>query len=407
MKEESKKTLAEQAAERDKGLGEGQREGDFVLQGQELADKEGFGHVSKIWYKKTLPVADVVESLRHDAMECMDLEVPPELVVLSEDGTLQIEGQRLKFSHHAARTICEWAKLPSGTAQAFLGDGDDEGKLLFARSVNRGLNLYHEGRENKFKLRLRGETIRAFVSESFAAIDNLWGMELLAGILPGARVSHFRYDGDSMSGLMLIPDTIRTEKDSDYGGGIHFKNSEIGKARLVTRPSVFRAICMNGCIWGEMTTEALVQKRHRGTVDLKDIADAVYASIQKTIPVTSKCIDQMLATHEIDLEDKITCIKIMARVGKGISQDARRQWVGGWIEEGQETSAFGVVQGLTRAGRDRKSADEAMHLELTAGDLVSWNERKWNQEAEYAGEAMSEKELMAILGETLYEEALA
>ncbi len=75
-------------------------------------------------------------------------------------------------------------------------------------------------------------------------------------LIPGGRLSHWRGDADTLWGNVLIPDTIRQESDSDYGGMVSIGNSEIRERRITSRPSVFRAICFNGCIWDREAGQA-------------------------------------------------------------------------------------------------------------------------------------------------------
>lgn len=402
-----KKTLAQQAAKRD-GInpGMGQRSGDHVFMDQDRAVEEGFRNISKPWWEKTLPGDRVVEMLESDSEECLDLEVDADHMVLEEDGTIELDGEKLKFSDHAAGGLCEWARLPMGIRDAFLSHGDEEGIRLFSESVNRGFRIHHSHREKGLKLRLRGTTVRAVVSDEYASIENSWAMETLNKMVPGGRVSHWRYDGDTMSGMLLIPDTIREEEDSDYGGGIHFRNSEVGTATLFVRPAVFRSICMNGCIWGQLKGQSYVSKRHRGTIDFTQMSREIYGIIQEQIPLTAKCIDELLATRSITLQNRIDAVRVMAG-HKGLTKGQRRAWVHGFVEEGEgyEVTAFGVIQGLTRAARDTMNPTEAVAMEMLSGELVNKDADWWARETKYLS-TMTDEDLVGVLSEPLFHEVM-
>jgi hypothetical protein len=89
-------------------------------------------------------------------------------------------------------------------------------------------------------------TLRAFLSQKYTIVNNAWFLDVLSKAIPGGVVSHWKGDADSIFGNVLIPDTIRAEADSDFGGMLSVGNSEIGTRRISSLPSVFRAICMNG-----------------------------------------------------------------------------------------------------------------------------------------------------------------
>ena len=99
-----------------------------------------------------------------------------------------------------------------------------------------------KGKEARdFRCRMRtneagDEYIRAIVSERYGVIDNHEVMDILKNALPSnideALASHIDHDGDDMFGNILLPDYMKSEPDSDYGVGIAFKNSEIGRAHV-------------------------------------------------------------------------------------------------------------------------------------------------------------------------------
>ena len=396
---EKGKTLAEQAAERDAVLRTAGRgvDGDWVYTHQGVASEHGFDHVSKDWWEQTTPVEKVVDALAASAEECLDLQVDRAAVRVADDLSIELDGERLEFADEALRSLATWGRVPTAMISTFHRDGaraDEDSRALLAKALNWGLDK--EANAGEFLLRLRGQTVRAVVSDSYAPIENAWVMETLAALVPGGRVSHFRTDGDSMSGLLLIPDTIRSEKDSDYGGGIHFKNSEVGRGRVITRPSVFRAICMNGCIWAELSAHALVQKVHKGTPDFGEIAMVIAASVQESIPLTSICLESMLATAGIQLGSRIETLRVIAKAGE-FSPRARQAWVEGWLEEGGQDTGFALVQGLTRAGRDMIDPVAAVEAESFAGVLCGKDADGWDEMlARYRG--LDEGDLVRILG---------
>ncbi len=54
---------------------------------------------------------------------------------------------------------------------------------------------------------------------------------------------------------------------------VSVSNCEIGKRALGSLPSLFRAICMNGCIWGQAYGEK-IKVVHRGEIDLDQLEQA-------------------------------------------------------------------------------------------------------------------------------------
>ena len=51
-------------------------QGDFVLENQQTADREGFSHVSKSWYDKTISYDEGMEALESEVGHREDYLVP-------------------------------------------------------------------------------------------------------------------------------------------------------------------------------------------------------------------------------------------------------------------------------------------------------------------------------------------
>lgn len=404
-------TLSEQAGNQ---FNSGSRPGDFVLTSQPLGGD--FRNVSKIWLDKCLPVASVVADLEERAAECTDIDVPPSALRVNDDATVTLDGRKLSFSPNGIKGLSWWNKINPTTALSLLAniegadrdklaDPDglaDEGRLLFSRLSNWGMERWQGNRKDNLKLRLRGDEIRTVVSDKFAGIDNDWLMHCLSKIVPGGMVSHYRNDGDLMNGLLLIPDTIREETDSDYGGGIHFSNSEIGTGSVNVQPAVFRAICMNGCIWGQVKGAEVIYKQHSGVVDYEKLALAIYASIQKQIPLTVRAMEEMLALKEIRLASGIEALQLIVSVGDntGVAQSTQKKWAGAYVEEGADLNVHGLIQGLTRTVRENKSTD-SVEVEKRAGALAHRPRNWWEANIATARAEMDRDALVDRFGESL------
>lgn len=360
----------------------------------------------KAWFKAMTPTTSIMESIDNDVMECLDLECSIKDLSLDYDANVVMDGETLKFSPRALYNLLDYAKLPMGVRDALLNNGDSDGRAIFAAAVNRGIKMH--GGERDVKLRLRGTMVRAIVSDKYASIENQWVVSILNEIIQDSRITHFRYDGDTMSGLLLVPDSIIEKSDSDYSGGVHFKNSEVGTGTLVVRPSLFRSVCTNGCIFGEKKGQAFVMQRHYGSLDFKDIARRIYQYIVDYIPFIKSYMEQTQAMKSVAVGTKIDCLKVIAGLDDGcLTQKVRREWVKGWIEESKEdTSAFGLIQGLTRTGRDITDARTAVAVESLAGTLVSAGIDQVGYKMGHAVKSTSHETMIQVLSEELIESVI-
>jgi hypothetical protein len=79
-------------------------------------------------------------------------------------------------------------------------------------------------------------SMRAMLSDKYAIVNNAWVMEVIREAVPAGMFSHWRGDADNMYGNVLIPDSIRQEDDSDYGGMLSVGNSEIWYSSGIVNP---------------------------------------------------------------------------------------------------------------------------------------------------------------------------
>lgn len=200
-------------------------------------------------------------------------------------------------------------------------------------------------------------TLRAMLSDEYAIVNNQWFLELIEKLVPGGLLSHWRGDADTIFGNVLIPDTLRVESDSQYGGMLSIGNSEIGTRRYLSLPSVFRAICMNGCIWEQEKGKA-VSGVHRGKLNYEKIGADIAYNLQRQIPLLSQGVDKLLGTLRFTMGDT-SYLQVFAEVFrhyKIAKAKAPKVLKAYGVEAGilgfDAKTAFGVQAAITRAGQE-------------------------------------------------------
>lgn len=383
------------------------REGDFVLAGQELATKEGFRNVAKIWYGQTQSYEDGLEmvtkmaDLREDIV-CKPIQMTP---MFDEDtGEVYFEyvdGRKFLFTPHALRQYGTNAGNIPHTYLNWMGGPvlKPNGKVRYKRDAQDNFALYtvlkngHRRMKNEeYRWRtykgVDGEhgTIRAVLTKMYAAIDNRWYLEKLKEMIPGGRLSHFNYaNADTIYGNVLIPDTIREETDSDYGGMISIGNCEIGLRPWTQLPSVFRAICMNGCIWGQEKGWRLkvVHRRKDGVINHDELAESMRDNIHKQIPLLTTGIDKLIATRTLMLADDVQPRQMLGQIAKDCTLTGSEtielfSAYNQFAKNGDNArTAFGMVDSLTRMGQ-KFPANRWYSADLYAGKLVT-GETDWSK----------------------------
>lgn len=362
---------------------------DFVLRTQEVAKDDGFKNVSKIWYNKTISYDDACEQISNARKNREDLMVKVSNIepTVNAKGQFVVkigDGRELNFNDHAIKQFTAkmgsvWTAVDfllnnpvkqNGT-EKFTRDNEDSKTLVsWFKNCIRRLD-----KSSEFLFRIYDtNSCRAVLTDRYSIVDNLWYMEILKAVIPGGRCSHWHEtNGDSIFGNILIPDTIRQESDSDYGGMISVRGCEIGKYAIKQMPSIFRAICMNGCLWGNIKGVAY-KKRHIG-INLDDLSEAIKENIMQQIPLMNNAVDTQLITKTWVNEAKFPWMLAQAAYDKNIALNVKEmeavisEYNTHVKETDMKNTCFGFIDALTRASQTFNS-ERGEVIDMFAGSIL-------------------------------------
>lgn len=378
--------------------------GDFVLQTQGGA--EGFRNVSQYWLPKTLTYDEMMERLQRHYDRRKDVLSPfggfkaeardKGIVFIAQGGP--DDGAAYTMTEHALGQYLGRLDIPRAAVFDLLNDRaypNDAEKVKISRDltdrelaveiINNGLRHFHSRGDNakkKFRFRTYDDTkqINAVLTERYSCVDNRWYLNIVNELIPGGRYSHFsRANDNTIYGNVLIPDSIREEKDSEYGGMLSLSNCEIGIRELEQYPSIFRAICMNGCIW-DRSKGVRLKKRHIG-LELNDLKVEIVKNLTKQIRIAHDGIDKLLATDaDAYKAGDVKMARIFAAVGERFKL-SKKHVIQSQIEwstsEKESRSLFGVVNAVTRAGQKFDNA-QWVQMDEVGGDLTRFKPDDWN-----------------------------
>jgi hypothetical protein len=323
-------------------------------------------HVAKVWQDKCTPFSDFVSAVKSQVEFKEDI-VKKESEIRLKDANTLVDGTPLTKS--GMNSLRMFTDIPSSMISFLSERGYDEELTKF---VNAELDLREKqwndnGKDPRdFRVRTRqgndGEqVIRAIVSERYGVIDNYSALEMIANSMPsleGALASHIFNDGDDIYGNVLVPDYMKSEPDSDYGVGIAFRNSEIRNSTFKISPFLFRAICLNGMIWGRENSEISVNQKHMGTIDLEKLQEQVTIAVKVALSQGNDLMTLLSLSKQVKVKDEIATIALLARDNK-MTIEQGKAWHKGYLDslseahgDVHEKSAFGIVNGLTRASQD-------------------------------------------------------
>ena len=362
-------------------------QGDFVrtLQGATGTGFQDGTHVHKDWWAKTKTYEQVMQTAHVAVENREDILIESKgisCVSENDDFFFKLnDGRKFRPTDHAIEQFSVRADVPSSSflrEMRNIEGFDSHDANTMAIVGNNALRRIDP--DKKFRLRTyKDGTCRAFVTDKYAPIDNRWYLEVLSEFIPGGRFSHWRGDEDTIYGNILIPDTIMDygADDSDYGGMISVGNCEIGTRRISQTPSLFRAICMNGCIWGQTRGEK-IRRVHRGNINLDNLKLEIAQNIQQQIPLLAPGIKKFLETRSLEL-GKASVKGVIASVSSDykLSKREATEFLEQYITlEAEHRNLFGVINGLTRAGQkfDNKTW---VRFDEVAGSLMETSADRW------------------------------
>lgn len=366
---EQNKTLEQQAGKPSSGFG------NTVLKDQKM--HAAFTHVAEEWIKTTTSFEALIARAEEFTARCADLgDKKLKGITLAQAKAIN-EGVTYTLGEDAIESLSYYTGVPSRYGKK-LAEIDPE---LFDANYNRGLARLESDKDVLLRTVREGDAVRLRVvlSMKYAMLNNLPVIKELAELVPGGRVSHLHYNGDTLRANILIPDTIRKESDSDYGGGISVLNNETGRLPFVQRPFLFRAICRNGCIWDRRDGVELLQY-HRGSIDWAQFRQQIVLNVQRQVPLVQKNLEAMLQLKGVAVtaDDARRAIVSLSQREK-MADRAAQAWYEGFKTElaaarGAQgiLNAFGIVQGLTRAAQDQGMEGQEQ-MEALAGRLVDGN----------------------------------
>lgn len=342
-------------------------------------------HVHKDWWAKTKTYEQVMQDCQVAVENREDILIETKHISCATDNNefyfQTVDGRKFRPTDHAIEQFSVRVGVPSSTflrEMRNIEGFDTHDANTMAIVGNNALRRIDP--DKQFRLRTYTDgTCRAFVTDKYAPVDNRWYLESLAEFIPGGRFSHWRGDEDTIYGNILIPDTIMDygSDDSDYGGMISVGNCEIGTRRISQTPSLFRAICMNGCIWGRTAGEK-IRRVHRGNIDLDSLKLEIAQNIQHQIPLLAPGIKQFLATRSMEV-GKSSVKGIIASVSSDykLSKREATEFLSQYGEfESGNRNLFGIINGLTRAGQ--KFDNQAwVKLDEIAGSLLETSAERW------------------------------
>lgn len=224
------------------------------------------------------------------------------------------------------------------------------------------------GYEKGALLRLvRGDTVRAFLSEQYTPIDDIDILPLVADILGGdeVRVERLDFADDATHLRLVFPRQIAEARPGDVlTTGIHITNSEVGYRAVHVDALVHRLVCSNGLVRAE--SQGRTTLRHvgqaaklkdylaRAIADARDNAQALVKDFRESVGHALADPEHLLRRHAKDNE--MTKEQLQAALAAFAME--------------RDATLFGTVNAITRAAQAEETFEARYQLERVAAGLL-------------------------------------
>lgn len=236
-------------------------------------------------------------------------------------------------------------------------------------------------------MRMKGDTLRAVLSDQYSKFDNVDLIDLVGEAISGlgteAKVCRAEV-GDDLKAYIILPQITFAPDPSAKGGsphgdgGLHpavyIRNSERGGGAAGLHGASYRQVCSNGMIaWDRSGNNTVVRHRFVSSTSMRFlIADALTSALKMSEELTL----QFIAAQEIHIEQPRLRSLIDGWGDKyGLSVEAGTNWLAAVTAEASsygrrdEPALFDLVNAATYTAQTR-SDDERENMERLAADLL-------------------------------------
>lgn len=315
-------------------------------------------------------------------------------MVFGENALSVGAGGRFQLTDHAHGQIAERVGIPKRYYDRMRADAPD----LLAGNVN---HWFRERPERRMVRTLDGRA-RAFLSDRYHRIDN---EQIADAALPallengghGAVVSCCVTDSKLYLQALFPRLEGEVRRGDPVQGGVIVSNGEIGDGALDVRPMVYRLVCQNGLITGQVAEDARLRRNHVGrriesgedcSVYSDDTlkADDRALSLKIRDSIRALAQPQLFARILAELRDAnqqqpvSNPIAAVTELGKAypVAQGERDSILTNLIRGG-DYSKWGVVNAITETANGHSSYDRAVALQAMGGRVLELKPTEWRR----------------------------
>ena len=226
----------------------------------------------------------------------------------------------------------------------------------------------------RYREQLAGRSVRAFLSDKYAPLDNQDVGEILKAVFDTVHMdlTDYHLDDQRLHVRMTFPDMsddVGVDKDGEEDKlkiGVDIVNSEVGASSMTVTPLIWRLICSNGLRAWKEDGETFRQRHIH--VKPEELLNRTIEAIGSSVNRGGEMFEDFKKTRSIYVGEPLTVIEKLSK--KELYGKELIDAVKGNFEIEPEHNVFGLINAYTRTARALPN-DRRLEMEKLAGRLMT------------------------------------
>jgi hypothetical protein len=309
----------------------------------------------------------------NSALALPDQVLPISRLRATDDGFIEVPGVGMT-------SLTQWSRRQLAGILGIRWDRWFSEDLVVPADRAAEINLRFRRSNDSLKIRTRrwaveeeakGEAVlRAFVSPTYAPIDDLYVFEALRAVLGGRLedLCFVRLDVTAESSQYAAVNRedvdLGIAKPDHHRNGFLIANSETGSRSLTLVVWIWRLICTNGLVASESSVFRMIHRQRKDGVMQEKLGRAV-----RLLPEYWQRTGRMLQNARQDpVADPHAALEVMVTAHPQLRPISNSVY--GAYDEEPEPNRFGLIQAITRAAQGLRPEDR-LTVEEFAGRIAS------------------------------------
>ena len=269
-----------------------------------------------------------------------------------------------------------------------------EAPELLDRNINNWLQA-PEYREKRRLVRTMDVTARAYLSDHYRPLDNY---DLAEAILPAVSNLQLKVKSSAITDRRMYIQAVSPKLEGEIKlndtvqAGVVISNSEVGEGSLSIEHLLYRLVCLNGMITGDVIKRSHIGRASRGDIDVgvqefyrdstRKLDDAAFFSkvrdaVAHTLSpqVFETTLSQMRNASEVKIAKPKEAVQVISK--QLLLNEGEQEGLLANLIEGGDLSKWGMANAVTALANQVEDYDRVIELERAGQQVVELPAKQW------------------------------